>query len=208
MNIKHISYRVEFEGRWAAHIHGTLWLDFKRIEKLQAFTQKDKDTEVKHLTEAFRKLRDDLKLNDNKKEAFVTLTDMLITCSLNPAIVTQEVVDIAKKVNSHHCTRKRERKCKYGFPRFPLKETLVIDKHEFDDTLEQEQIWNEESVNSSTNFRKILHDVQELLKYQEQLNMIMEKFPHKGETKEENAQYCAERIDEMLKIAGNINYED
>ena len=32
MKVKHISYRVEFQGRGAAHIHGTLWLDIKEIE--------------------------------------------------------------------------------------------------------------------------------------------------------------------------------
>ena len=68
MNIKHISYRVEFQGRGAAHIHGTLWLDMKRIEKILPFTQIDKNTETKHLSEAFRKLRDDLKLNDDEKK--------------------------------------------------------------------------------------------------------------------------------------------
>ena len=29
MKIKYISYRVEFQGRGAAHIHGTLWLNIK-----------------------------------------------------------------------------------------------------------------------------------------------------------------------------------
>ena len=133
MNIKHISYRVEFQGRGAAHIHGTLWLDMKRIEKLPQFK------EMKgHLSDAFRKLRDDLKLSKCEKEGIAMLTDTFITCSLNPAIVTQEVVDIASAVNCHYCTRKCENKCKYGFPRFPLKDTLVIDKHEFDDTNEEE----------------------------------------------------------------------
>ena len=37
MKIKYISYRVEFQGRGAAHIHGTLWLDMKEIEKLPIF---------------------------------------------------------------------------------------------------------------------------------------------------------------------------
>ena len=36
----------------------------------------------------------------------------------------------------------------------------------------------------------------------------MEKFPEKGTTKEENAQFRAQRIDEMLKVAGNISYGD
>ena len=31
MKIKHLSYRVEFQGRGAAHIHGTIWLDIKEI---------------------------------------------------------------------------------------------------------------------------------------------------------------------------------
>ena len=37
MSVKHISYRVEFQGRGAAHIHGTLWLNLKKIERLPQF---------------------------------------------------------------------------------------------------------------------------------------------------------------------------
>ena len=40
MKIKYISYRVEFQGRGAAHIHGTLWLDLKNIEKSAPFLKK------------------------------------------------------------------------------------------------------------------------------------------------------------------------
>ena len=164
--------------------------------------------ETRHLSEAFQKLRDDLKLNNAEKDAIVLLTDLFITCSLNPAIVTPEVVEIALKVNCHRCTRKCESKCKYGFPRFPLKETLVIDKHEFDDAIEKEQILDEETNSAVTNYRKILVDVQELLKDEDKMNIIMEKLPNKGATKEENALYRAERIDEMLKVAGDISYGD
>ena len=39
MNVKYISYRVEFQGRGAAHIHGTLWLDLQKIEKSKPFTE-------------------------------------------------------------------------------------------------------------------------------------------------------------------------
>ena len=31
MKIRHIAYRVEFQGRGAGHIHGVLWLDMKEI---------------------------------------------------------------------------------------------------------------------------------------------------------------------------------
>ena len=32
MCVRHISYRVEFQGRGAGHIHGVLWLDLKAIK--------------------------------------------------------------------------------------------------------------------------------------------------------------------------------
>ena len=64
MNIKYISYRVEFQGRGAAHIHGTLWLDLKEIEKLPKFQAK-----AGTLEDAFRKLRDDQKLSNAEKDA-------------------------------------------------------------------------------------------------------------------------------------------
>ena len=202
MNVKYISYRVEFQGRGAAHIHGTLWLDLKQIEKSQPFT--DKKEYKGHLTEAFRKLRDDLKLSGPEKEAIILLTDMFITCSLNPAIVTQEVVNIAKSVNCHHCTRKCENKCKYGFPRFPLKDTLIIDKHEFDDTIED--VTNSNEIKQ--NCRKILFEVEEILRDEEKKKSIMSKYPIKGATREENYEYRAKRIDELLEMAGGISYED
>ena len=40
MMIKHISYRVEFPRRGAAHIHGTLWLNIEALEQIPQFTNK------------------------------------------------------------------------------------------------------------------------------------------------------------------------
>ena len=131
LSLKDISYRVEFQGIEAAHIHGTLWLDVRKIETLPQFSKKNDDKEPGNLSNAFYKLRENSKLNDAEKDAIVILTDMFITCSLNAAIISQSLVDISLAVNCHHCTRKCEGKCKYGFPRFPLKETIVIDKNEF-----------------------------------------------------------------------------
>ena len=173
INVKYISYRVEFQGRGAAHIHGTLWLDLKKIEKSKTFTE---------------------------NESTGKLFEAFISCSLDPAIVTQEVVNIALAVNCHHCTRKCENRCKYNFPRFPI----VFDKHEFDDSDEEEST----SSQTNTNYRRILQEIQEILKDEDKLNAIMQKFPRKGETKEENYHYRAERIDEMLELAGDIKYED
>ena len=40
MIIKHMSYRVEFQGRGAAHIHGVLWLNIKEMENTEIFKEK------------------------------------------------------------------------------------------------------------------------------------------------------------------------
>ena len=33
MKIKNLSYKVEFQGRGAGHIHGVLWIDLAELEK-------------------------------------------------------------------------------------------------------------------------------------------------------------------------------
>ena len=139
MHVKHISYRVEFQGRGAAHIHGTLWLDIKEIENSKPFLDQMEGKNKDCLLEAFRKLRDNEKLSDPEKEAIATLTDMFVTCSLNPDTIHEDkqigkrIIEIVKAVNCHHCTGPCDRfgdKCKYGFPKYPLKKTLVVDKNE------------------------------------------------------------------------------
>ena len=138
---------------------------------------------------------------------------MFCTCSLNPNTVHKElhvgkkIVDIIKQVNCHHCTspcKKFGDKCKYGFPRYPLKETLVVDRHEFSNQSEEE---GETDESSDINYRKILSDVEELLRDDEARLEIMSKF-EKGNTKEEFSHNRAKRIDLMLEKAGNISYDD
>merc|ERR1712243_256938 len=68
MKVKHISYRVEFQGRGAAHIHGTLWLDIKEIENSQAFCDRRNGDNNKCLFEAFKKLRDNVKITGSEKD--------------------------------------------------------------------------------------------------------------------------------------------
>ena len=71
MHIKYVSYRVEFQGRGAAHIHGTLWLNLRKIEGTPNFKNCKGNIEARHLTEAFQKLRDDIKLSKDEKDAIV-----------------------------------------------------------------------------------------------------------------------------------------
>ena len=209
MKIKYISYRVEFQGRGAAHIHGTLWLDLKEIEKHQTFQSIGEGI----LSEAFRKLRDDIKLSDKEKTAIERFTDLFCTCTLNPNTVHRDtevgkkIIEIIKKVNCHHCTGPCEKygdKCKYGFPRYPLKETLVIDRHEFDDLSEKEL---KEKASHNTRYRKILSDIEEVLGDEDTIKEIMSKY-EKGATEEEYSRNRAKRIDLLLERAGNIDYDD
>ena len=88
MKVKYISYRVEFQGRGGAHIHGTLWLNIKEIEKLPQFKEGDK--EDGNLAEAFRKFRVNEELTKAEKDAIAKFTDMFATCSLNPDTVQKD----------------------------------------------------------------------------------------------------------------------
>ena len=61
MKIKHLSYKVEFQGRGAGHIHGVLWTNLSLFEKP---VEEGEDPEFQHLTNAFRKMRQ----NENIKQ--------------------------------------------------------------------------------------------------------------------------------------------
>ena len=110
MKIKNMSYRVEFQGRGAAHIHGTLWLDIKDIENSQPFIETPNEGRNEILSDAFRKLRDDVKLSEEDKSAIAKLTDVFITCSLNPDTIHEDdaigkqIIALIKKVSCHNCT--------------------------------------------------------------------------------------------------------
>ena len=208
MIIKHLSYRVEFQGRGAAHIHGVLWLNIKEMEKSEIFHAKGISDGI--LSTAFRKLRDDEKLTEDEKAAIVILTDMFVSCSLNPETahankeLGKKLVEIIKSVNCHNCTRPCEKygdKCKYGYPKLPLKKTLFIDKHE----LSSESTENEE--NKIKNYTKILVDVENIIEDEDKVREIMNRF-EKGSTEEEYEANISKRIDLLLEMAENISYDD
>ena len=137
---------------------------------------------------------------------------MFITCSLNPDTVHKDkikgkrIIEIIKEVNCHHCTTKCksfEWKCKYAFPRFPLKETLVIDKNEAKSKTEQDN----HSTPTNDKYRKILADVEETVKDEEICPFIMQEHS-KGSTEAEYSENLLKRIDLLLQIGGEIRYED
>ena len=136
----------------------------KEIEKKSHYITVVDGKSTGLLSKAFQKFRDDEKLNADEKDAITKLTDEFITCSLNPDTVHEtkdvgkRIVEIAKEVNCHHCTKKCDTNCdncKYGFPRFPLKQTIVIDRNEFNDKPDNDDI-DEKGKKSTTIVRFFL----------------------------------------------------
>ena len=86
--------------------------------------------------------------------------------------IGQKIIKIIQEVNCHNCTNPCEKygdKCKYGFPKYPLKTTLVIDKNEVLSEVE------DSDKEDKPNYRKILSDVEDLSNDEEQVKDIMRK---------------------------------
>ena len=70
MTIKYYSYKIEFALRGASHVHGVLWVDWN---KLDIFPKEDIDK----LNDAFKKIKDDIRLGDDEKLPVWVLEDSL-----------------------------------------------------------------------------------------------------------------------------------
>ena len=91
MKIMHLSYRVEFQGRGAGHIHGVLWVDLKKI--------KVEGVETTTLIEAFENLRHRKTLEGNEADAIERFTDKFTTCTRCTSVAGEEAVKVAEEVN-------------------------------------------------------------------------------------------------------------
>ena len=128
MRVRHISYRVEFQGRGAAHIHGVLWLDLKelKVEGVQNFV----------LQEAYTKLRHSQPLEVPELRALEKFTDAFVTCTRSVGVAGEEAVRIAEETNWHghssSCKKGGGRLCRWKFPRYPLARTIFVDANRED----------------------------------------------------------------------------
>ena len=116
MRVRHISYRVEFQGRGAAHIHGVLWLDLKEL--------KVEGVQNSVLQEAYNKLRHSQPLEVPELRALEKFTDAFVTCTRCVGVAGEKAVKIAEETNWHghssSCYKGGGRLCRWHFPRFPL----------------------------------------------------------------------------------------
>ena len=114
MCIQFYSYRVEFQERGPGHIHGVLWCNLSKMErlvleegKLKIQDNQDEDSEcpLEGLSAVFQKLRTDEEMAKEERKTLTTFIDNFITVSTNPNIVGEDVAKCAQEVNKHHHTR-------------------------------------------------------------------------------------------------------
>ena len=119
---EYYTYRVEMQQRGLPHIHGVAWLSKKCLEE--------------------HGIHGDL---IEYPEATVKLVDKLMSCSLNTpdAKLNQTVSDVQRHKHTKSCL-KYGLKCRYNFPKFPSKETILaqplpedMDKKEKEETLKE-----------------------------------------------------------------------
>ena len=116
--------------RGAVHWHGTAWLNFVRLEKLvwnneghlshPVSMEEDADQPLKGLSDAFKKLRHNDKLEMQDISCLTTFVDEFSTVTTDPAVVGEDVAEIVTEVNQHHHTktcRKRSSVCRFNFPK-------------------------------------------------------------------------------------------
>ena len=96
MHVKYYQYKVEFQNRGALHIHGCLWCDIKKIERLP---------DMHGISNAFSKLRIGEDLGKKEREALKNFVDKFITVSTHKSIVGEDVAAIALEVQQHRCTK-------------------------------------------------------------------------------------------------------
>ena len=55
MNVQFYSYKVEFQQRGAAHIHGIIWLNLDKLEKIVPYPNQLDTTDVEAALQAHQK---------------------------------------------------------------------------------------------------------------------------------------------------------
>ena len=105
MCMQKYNYRVEFQLRGAAHIHGVLWLDLDSLELC-----------FQGLKKAFQDLKLGEILNHPAKLVLIKFIDNFVTCSLS-----SELRKVVQEVQTHFHTKsckKRDLNAALVFPNF------------------------------------------------------------------------------------------
>ena len=219
MNVQFYSYKVEFQQRGAAHIHGIIWLNLDRLEKLVLIDnrelcqaddvmpssgRKDDDNKpLRGIADAFRKIRFNRKLNDTDIAVLAKFIDFFTTVSIHEQTVGKDVARIAQEVNRHHHSktcRKRGTRCHFNYPKPPSPHTIIAKPIEGKSPEAKKEILEQS--------HRIINKVLSVLEDEDKQKMIMSKFDKESEIPGDDHNDCkAQRIQEACKLA-EVKYED
>ena len=131
MSVKYYTWRAEFQERGALHVHGTIWVNTRKLEMLREVNGRlcmknaPGKGPLKGITEVFNKLRHDKPLESMEISCLTRFIDEFFTVCTHPKIVGKDVAEIAKQVNQHHHTktcRKHGTSCRFNYPKPPSPE--------------------------------------------------------------------------------------
>ena len=161
MCVENYNYRVEFQSRGAAHIHGVLWLD------LDAFSARQNDlgkSSFLLIKEAFKSVNNDEIPSSDHCKVLEDFAEMFISST-----VKSPGGRIASEVNRHHHTktcRKKGTNCRFHFPRFPSTKTILSIPARILYPDEQEREKNQMKID------KVLEKVKDVLENEESMQEI------------------------------------
>ena len=181
--------------------------------------------------EIFAKLRTNKCITPEDKEVLIKLINCFTTVSLCPAEVGADVATTAEEVNKHSHTitcRKYGGTCRFNFPRFPSKKTVIAgpeyqegdtegwalrllkengletdtedDMEEIPDGLKQHK--KSPITRIEEHLKKELNKVKKILEDEDAMKLIKQSKPKKGDTVEEYEKMRDLRIKMLLKVAG------
>ena len=82
MRIEKYSWKVEYQGRGAGHIHGTLWCNLKKVQ-LEDQNKDAESTVASNLESAFKALRLNEELSEEEEESITQFADKFTSCTSN-----------------------------------------------------------------------------------------------------------------------------
>ena len=157
--IDHYNYRIEFQFRGAPHAHGVLWVDWDKVTQIP-------QQHVENFKQAKTLIRSNSKLSDQHKDSMARIADHAISVSLRDTSVSE----IVKEVQVHHHTNKACRKygttCRFNFPKFPTRKTLISSPSNYAFNSEEEKDL------TMTRYKTILDAVREILEDDDQMKKV------------------------------------
>ena len=128
--VQYYQDRSEFQARGHGHIHGCAWSNFEKLEIIHS-----------GLRNTFLKLKQNKVLTNLDKVCLIRFINQTVTCSLSVKKIqkfglsrkrAKRIIKMVNKVNIHHHTkscRKYSDDCRFIFPRFPSRYTIIAQKH-------------------------------------------------------------------------------